>query len=131
MTPKTNWTSDDYINADDFNRIENNILEVFNFIKSIGYYIDTFTVVTNRGYQSFDYISSINRIESNLEKVKAGFVSPPGYRPSKVWAIGQGFTFDDANRLEINTQLLMDTAVSAKKSFKYAGTINCGEGGLV
>jgi hypothetical protein len=129
--PKTDWTELDYINFWDFNRIESNILEVANYLNSIGFLIPSLTAVIDRTNYSFDYLSSINRIESNLELIKNLLATPIDWQPTKLWKIGMGFTFEDANRLENSAQLLIDAGELVFKNYQYCGTVTCGEGGLI
>lgn len=129
MEPKTDWTSLDYYNYGDLNRIENNTAEVAAFLESIQYQVPELTVVTNRDKKSIDFISSINRVENNIEQLKDAFITPPGYQSKKVWEVGKGFSHQDANRLENNLKLLYKWAHLAKENLKYCGTFYCGEDG--
>lgn len=129
MEPKTDWTPNDTYNFDDLNRVENNTADVAAFLESIQYKVPPLTVVTNRDKKSIDFISSINRVESNIEALKDAFIIPPGYQGKKTWAVGMGFDYRDANRLERNLQLLYEWAHLAKENLKYCGTFYCGEDG--
>jgi hypothetical protein len=131
-TYKTDWNSDNFINYSDWNRIESNILDLANYLNSIQYAAPVPTVVTNRTVRSIDFLSSINRIENNLEALHVAFgMSPPGYLDHKTWTVGQGFTFEDANRLENNTQIIRTYGDLIVKSFRRSGAFTCGDqGGL-
>jgi len=131
MTPKLDWTDRDFINFQDWNRIENNIQEVANYFNSIQFAIPSITSITNRANTYIDYLSSINRIEQNLETIRKNSFTLVDYKPSKVWSLGLGFDFNDANRMESNTKLLYDFGKLAYQNFKYCGTITCGEEGLI
>jgi hypothetical protein len=126
MTPKTNWQATDYINAVDFNRLENNIAEVRAYLLSIGYSVDAITIITNRNNASFDYISSINRIENNLDSLQLSYYMPAGWQSKKTWDVTKGFTFQDVNRLENNINLLMDMAQNNVLSIPSCGVAICG-----
>ena len=66
---KIDWGPDDYYNAEDFNRVENNTLEVVKLINELlGSDIKLEPVVTNRNYSSIEFPDSLNRIERNIEK---------------------------------------------------------------
>jgi hypothetical protein len=131
IAPKIDWTDDDKINFADFNRIENNLNEVAAYLNSIQYSIPAMTSVTNRTISSIDFISSINRIEQNLETIRINFVTPPSYIPGKTWTVSKGFDYTDANRLESNLQLLLDYGLLVYKSFRRCGALICGDqGGL-
>ncbi len=126
IEPKTDWNSNDEYNFDDLNRVENNTAEVAAFLESIQYKVPPLTVVTNRDKKSIDFISSINRVESNIEALKDAFITPPGYQQKKTWAVGMGFDYRDANRLENNLSLLYEWAIKAKENQVFCGTFACG-----
>lgn len=127
LTPKTDWNKDNSINYDDFNRIETNIEEIVSYLASYDYQLPAMTFVLNRTNKSIDYLSSINRIENNLETIKSNFITPVGWQDKKTWTIGLGFSFKDANRLESNIQKLRDLELLLVKNFRYCGTFNCGQ----
>ena len=61
MEPKTDWTKDDYYNAEDLNRIEINTQFLAEYLVKIQYpSISLETVKTDRDMTSIDFISSIN-----------------------------------------------------------------------
>lgn len=126
VTPKTDWQSTDYINFGDFNRIEGNILEVATYLASLGYNVGSITSVTNRTNASFDYISSINRIETNLNSLVQAYYIPPGWQTRKTWFVTMGFSNNDANRLENNTKLVMEMAQRNVQSIPSSGIAICG-----
>lgn len=127
VQPKTNWTLDDKINAEDFNAIESNTETIAAYLKSIQYSMPDMTIVTDRDQTYIDYLSSINRIEQNIEAIRTNFVTPPGYGGSKTWGRGLGFNNTDANRLERNLQQLMEYGLLVFESFRYCGTFYSGE----
>ncbi|ACT00227.1 hypothetical protein [Paenibacillus sp. JDR-2] len=127
ITPKIDWLSTNSINAEDFNRIENNIKEVAAYLNSIQYTMPSLTTVTNRTQSYVDFLSSIKRIEQNLEAIRAAFITPAGYPGTKAWGPGVRFNWEDANRLETNVKLLMDFGVLVYQSFRYCGAAICGE----
>lgn len=133
INPKTNWKATDYLNYADLNRIEKNTEFVAEYLVNISYIVPIGTVVSNRTMQSIDFISSINRLEENIDIIKNSFLTPPGWQDKKVWSLGKGFSYDDANRLENNLKILKEWAEIAKDNLVYCGTFNCGtdwKGGL-
>jgi hypothetical protein len=130
MSYKTNWLSTDFMSAAEMNRIEDNINQLATHLRSIQYQIPTLEVKINRTRESIDYLKDINRIEQNLEVVRLRFLTPPNYLPTKVWTKEKAFDFNDANRLEANTQIMRDYADKVVSSFRYCGAINVGGGGL-
>jgi hypothetical protein len=129
ITPKLDWNENDWINYDDWNRIENNILELKNYLVGIQYNVPTpVSTNTTRNNLSIDFLSSINRIENNLDAIRLAFLSPSDYLPKETWIVGKGFDYSDANRLEKNTKSLLDWGMLVYQSFRYCGTFNCGQG---
>ena len=127
IEPKTDWNSNDEYNFDDLNRVENNTAEVAAFLESIQYKVPPLTVVTNRDKKSIDFISSINRVENNIEQLKDAFITPPGYQGKETWTVKKGFSYKDANRLENNLKLIYEWAHRVKESYRYSGTFNSGQ----
>lgn len=127
INPKTNWTSEDYYNFGDINKVETNMQIVANYLESIGYTIPLENIVNNRDMLSIDFISSINRLERNLDSIRTNMITPPSYEDMKVWTNKIGFNFEDANRYEKNLLLLYKWAQLIYESYKYCGTFSCGE----
>jgi hypothetical protein len=123
-------TNNDYYNFWSINKVEQNMDFLIQYLESLQYAIPDLTLVTDRDQSYIDTLVGINRIENNLEAVRQAFATPPGYLGSKSWVIGQGFDSSDANRLETNIRLLLETAYAAKTSFRYCGVTIAGQGGL-
>jgi hypothetical protein len=123
---KIDWKSTDKINFADFNRIESNTSIVRNFIEALQFIVPTITTVTNRTNTYLEYLSSINRIESNIESIKANFLTPIGYGGSETWTLGKGFDYEDANRIEGNLVKLLLDGEKVFLSYIYSGQVNAG-----
>ncbi|HZG83826.1 LamG domain-containing protein [Paenibacillus sp.] len=123
---ETGWTANDEINFEDFNRLETNIKTLRSYLADIQYAIPAITTVTNRTMTYIDFLSSINRIEQNLETIRTNFATPPGYPGAETWAARDGFDYTDANRLETDVMLLFETAGKVYDSFVYCGTFAAG-----
>lgn len=133
INPKLNWTKDDFYNAEDLNRVENNTQDIANRLIALQYIMPIGSVKTNRTYLDIDLISSINRIEQNIEIIRNNFLVPPGWLERKVWVFPNKFSYEDANRLESNLDKLNRYIGIAKENLIYCGTFSCGtdwEGGL-
>lgn len=133
INPKLDWKESDFYNAEDLNRVENNTYAIADELMRYMYNVPLESVIVDRTMDDIDFISSINRIERNINIIKAKFLTPTGWKDMKVWAVGKGFTYHDAKRLEKNLDLLYSMLQLAKKNFKYSGTFTCGadwEGGL-
>lgn len=127
MTPKTNWTSADYYNADDLNRVENNTDYLRTALIAIGYTVPSITTNVSRIGSSYDNLTSINRVELNLNTIKNSFITPSTWIDGKTWTETTAFTVDDANRWESNQQALYDLSTVIPQSFRYAGTFASNE----
>lgn len=127
LTPKINWTSEDYYNAQDLNRVENNTIEVANLIKQlIGINVNIEETVTDRNYNTIEFADSLNRVERNLEKLSVLNLS--GLKELKTtWQAGDAFSYKDAIRLENNLKILHDVLYKNLKNIKYCGSFNCGQ----
>lgn len=131
ITPKTNWTTSDYYNVGDLNRVENNIAEVRSYLVLIGYNVPSITTKTNRSTADYDLVSSINRIESNLETIKTAFVTPLDWQPTINWTAQTKLTADIANRWETSALNLYSLAQNTYAAFVYCGNFVTGnQGGL-
>lgn len=127
IEPKVDWTENDSFEYYDTNRIENNTDELADLIRAIQYDIPALTVVIGRDETSIDFISGINRIENNLKNIKDSFFTPEGYQEAKTWAVGIGFSYLDAIRLENNLKLLYAFYQIVYSNLIYCGTFYCGE----
>lgn len=127
ITPKLNWTEDNFYNPEDLNRVENNILEVSALIEQLlGTDVGLEPIITNRDYSSIDFADSFNRVERNLERLSV--FSLDGLQPLKTdWQVGDPFSFKDANRYESNLSILYNVLSKNITTLLYSGTINCGE----
>lgn len=127
MEFKTNWTSTDYYNAEDLNRVENGVIEVASLIdKLLGLDVELEETVTNRDYSRIEFAESLNRIERNIEKLSVFNLA--GLVPMKThWQAGDSFSYVDANRLENNLSLLFPILDKNIKNVNYCGENYCGE----
>lgn len=130
ITPKTDFTADDYYNYSDFNRVENNTNYLRDYLISLGYKVPLIEIKTNRDNINIDFLSSMNRIEDNIEVIKNTFIKSSEHL-NKAWTLGLGFSYLDANRLEENLRYLKYYSERVPDSYIYCGTINCGEGGTL
>lgn len=133
ITPKIDWNSEDYYNSDDLNRVEANIEYIANCIKNLQYNIPDLVINTNRNISSIDFLKDINRVENNIESIRKNFITPLNYEGSKIWEVGKGFSYKDANRLEFNIKKLYDLSSIVENNLIYCGTFSCAtewEGGL-
>ena len=67
QTPKTDWNSTDYVNASDFNRIEENTQDIADLIGTYKATPSLTGVKTDWANTDFPYYDQLNKIESNIE----------------------------------------------------------------
>lgn len=127
ITPKVNWIDADYYNGTDINRVENNIGYVRQMLIALDYTVPVLTINNSRLYNSVDYVSSINRIESNLDALRLSFVTPAEWQPIVTWSFAKKMTPADANRWELSAKQLYDLATVVPQSFRFSGTFFPGE----
>lgn len=111
ITPKTNWTANDYYDHAALNRVENNIQEV---AFAMQYYANVNAVIsiganTSRTMESIEFVESLTLIEQMQAYLITRVTPPAGIQRNKAtWKAGEKFSYVDANRLEINTKLLYE-----------------------
>jgi hypothetical protein len=107
---RADWTKDDFYNYDDLNRVETNTSLLKNRLNVIGYNPNINLIVTNRDNKAFTYYDDLNRVESNILALRNVIYQPTGWLNPIVYRQdnfdGRRFDFNDANRLEINLELL-------------------------
>lgn len=128
---KTDWVDTDSIGFYDFNRIEENMYYLWEYlVNKAQYNIPPITIKVDRTMKSVEFLSSINRIEQNLESIRVNFLTTPNYLPIQQWTKEIAVDFNDINRLESNTKELMEYAEKVFQSFRYCGSTITGGGGL-
>lgn len=100
ITPKTDWTGENYFNAVDFNRIKNNLIYLKDFANRMYDDFDITHVSDDKTYSDYFYAAEINTIEDNLEKINKltfgfNYGEKPVYRDN-----GSIMTYEELNRLE-------------------------------
>jgi len=124
---KTDWTREDYYNAEDINRVEANTQFVADYLESMGYIAELQEVKPNWTMEDFPTIGEINRIEKNIDALRECFYMLPGYRAMKIWPQVPRFSYEDANRYERNLELLYKWAQLTFEGYRYCGTFYSGE----
>ena len=130
ITPKTDWTSTDYFNTVDINRVENNTQDLRSFFILIYIPMKELTFITNRTIQDYDKVSSINRLESNIEYLCSRLIVPSTWY-QKTWTYTTYFSYEDTNRWEQTLELLYNYANLALQGYRYCGTFSSGQEGIL
>ena len=109
VTPKTNWTENDYFNLDpDYNRIKGNIQYIKDF--STKMYAD-FPMITmgNFTVDGFPADTILNDIEDNVTKLETNLFKPPGNIDMARYTGGAvGWNAEQLNIIESNILRLHD-----------------------
>lgn len=125
---KTDWTSQDYYNFEDLNRVENNTIAVKDLAEILRGEIFIEGIDIDRDMKSIPFADTLNRIEGNINKLGNKLYKPKGWSPPKLeWDYNQPFDFTDANRLEQNLLLLYNYAKGNIDKIPYCGMYTCGE----
>lgn len=127
LEPKT-FTSNDYYNYYDLNRVEINTLATKDLAEVLRGDINLEDIVFDRDMKSIPFADVLNRVEGNINILGNKLYKPKGWAQSKLdWRYDQPFSYDDANRLERNLLLLYNYAKGNIDSFRYCGMYTCGE----
>ena len=106
ITPKTDWTSSDYFNVEDYNRIRGNIQYVYEYALRL-YKVFGIDVMQERTLGGAVAAELLNDVENNLDKIVENTYNLIEYRPSKSFEPGQAaWNYDDLNRIERNLLLI-------------------------
>lgn len=128
LEPKT-FTSNDYYNYYDLNRVELNTLATKDLAEILRKDIDLENIDFDRNMKAFPFADILNKVERNIDKLGNELYKPKSYiNPKLDWAPGMPFSYEDANRLERNLQLLYNYAKGNIDSIKYAGEGFVGKG---
>lgn len=126
-TPKTNWNNNDYYNAEDLNRVENNINEILNILSDYGVSL-ALTTITDRDNTDIEFFDSLNRVENNILSIKNSIYQPVNWiTPATDWKSLDIFDYTDANRLENNLLALYILINNILNNLLYSGTFSCGQ----
>lgn len=128
ITPKTNWTTSNYYNYSDVNRVENNTDAVADLVET--YSARPILDIVKKDWTNADIVfyDAINRIESNILALKNATYQPLDWIvPITNWVSADVFDYVDANRLEANLLALYVMINNIIAEFEYCGSIICGQ----
>jgi hypothetical protein len=125
ITPKTDWTSSDYFNIEDYSRIVGNIQYLRDFISTLFSDITLESVESEKQYDSMIYAEEINAIERNLEKIN---VYDFDIGETKVYYVNEHTpNFEEFNRIESAT-LKLYTTIKAQYDVRRRLAFRLGSG---
>ena len=107
-TVKKDWNDDDYFNYTDFNRIKNNILEVYNLATLCYNNISRLEVhdVSDLTYSSIYFSDIVNSLGSSLKKLNEQTLNIDIGTTKTYSANGPCWKSAEINRIESNTEKL-------------------------
>ena len=130
ITAKTDWTSADYLNFGDVNRIENNTDYIADYIETnLGNRPAITGTKVDWANTDIVYATNMQRIESNVTLIKTRLGTPTGWGTPVTWVTLLKFDYTDANRLETNLSLLKTMAEAVNDGLLFCGDVIAGEGG--
>lgn len=133
ITPKTDFSANDFYNCSDFNRVASNIRFMADLLRDIGYEIDLIPLEADLTLHSLPYLQIINNLEINLERLRLSIpLTPRDYIPTRSWYPTSDPHYDrnpmylDTNRWEENIELLIKILVSLREDWLFCGTFFSG-----
>ncbi len=127
LEPKT-FTSNDYYNYYDLNRVEINTLATKDLAEVLRGDINLENIDFDRNMKAFPFADVLNRVEGNINILGNKLYKPKGWTQPKLdWRYNQPFSYEDANRLERNLLLLYNYAKANVDKIPHCGMYTCGE----
>lgn len=127
QTPKINWNRNDFYNFHDLNRVENNANAIAELLVYYDVILALETVDTKRTMKTIEMAPSLNRIEKNIQKLGQRYRPNGWVKPKLDWVSNTPFSFEDANRLERNLNLLYRHYKGNFDVCVKCGAYTCGE----
>jgi hypothetical protein len=130
---KLDWLPSDFYNYEDLNRVESAINVVKKRVAEYkGVLVSIISPNLNRALNSFEYADSINRIETNIERLKLTFSEAYNFPEMKTtWKYNDNFSFADARRYEQTLYDMYYTIENNISNVPYAGQLYAGQLGVV
>lgn len=131
INPKLNWSANDFINFDDLNRVENNTEWVAQQLNNCGYYVRPLIHKTDWVMSDIVYSEDLNRIESNINELQEAYYVTDDFEELKIdWETLDPVTFNFANRIEKDLDILNRLIESMKLYYVKCGVSTCGQSHL-
>ena len=111
ITPKTDWTADDYINVTDYNRVVNNL----NYIKITFNIVVSAPTLVSKQIADLPVCELYNAIEQNLEAINAATYNFD-IGVTKTYAANDPYIdWQEYNRIETWTEIIEAALRTAKE----------------
>lgn len=130
---KQDWLPSDYYNAEDLNRVEQATLIVKDrVIEFRGQLVPLEPPVLDRTETRIEFAESLNRIETNILRLKLTFPETYIFNSSKTdWTYNEVFDFVDARRLEQDLYNMWHRIENNISNIPYCGMTVAGERGVL
>lgn len=124
ITPKTDWTSDSYFNAEDYNRIIGNITYLKAYLDDLFLGLTNISAMEEKTATSLIYAREINAIEMALEQLNLETYKFDIGETKEYMANTRTLDFVELNKIESAILLLYKTMTAHKESLpKLAFTL--------
>lgn len=121
-TPKTDWTSTDYFNAVDYNRIKNNLIYLRDLAVTVYDEFSIETVSDDKTYEDFFYADEINTMERNLDTINTNSLQR-SYGDTPTYAAnGKIMDYAELNRLEsatLDLYNILTNQINGRRMFEW------------
>jgi|SRR3954451_13017696 hypothetical protein len=130
---KLDWLPSDFYNYSDLNRVETAIDVVKKRVAEYrGLLVTIDSPKTDRTEKTIEFSDSLNRIETNLARLRLTFSEEYGFPVMKTnWKYNDAFSFADARRYEQTLYDMYYTIENNISSLPYAGELYAGQIGVV
>ena len=116
LPPKTDWTTSDYLNAIDYNRIINNLTHLNAMAMRLFNNVSSINMGDEKDYTSLIYAREMNTIEDALEQINADTYKFDIGEKQTYKANGNTPLNTEFNRIESSSLKLFDTMTSHKEA---------------
>lgn len=127
--PRTDWMPHDCLNAADLNRVESNTAYLASIPEVFLQPLELEAVSISRGATQFEFAPSLNRLERNIDRLRAALYAPVSWQAMRTdWAsLKQAVNYQDVIRWEANLLRLHQLVQAILSEMTYCGTFACGE----
>lgn len=116
ITPKTDWTSEDYLNATDYNRIVGNISYLKAYLDTLFFGLTNISTMEEKTVKSLIYAREINNIETALEQLNLETYKFDIGETKEYMANTRANIFAELNRIESAILLLYKQMINHKEN---------------
>ncbi len=104
--PKTDWNINDRFNAEDFNRIKNNLIHLKNLSIMVYEGFEIQHISEDKTVSDYFYADEINTIEDNLKTINENTLNKNSGEYPMYYDNGNTMDFNELNRIESLIMLL-------------------------